>query len=60
MLFVPPVVGQKKVQSARTGPSEVSGELIKLLQGLLVLGSKENGDVLMGCRGFHIDSFLSI
>lgn len=60
MLLVPPVVGQKKVQSARAGPSEVPGELIKLLQGLLVLGSKENGDVLVGCRGLHIGSFLSI
>ena len=46
MLLVPPVVGQEKVKSPSSGAPEVSGQFIKFLKRVLVLGSKEQVDGL--------------
>ncbi len=46
MLLVPPVVRQEEVKSSSSGSSEVSGEFIKFLKRVLVLGSKEQIDGL--------------
>lgn len=44
MLLVPPVVSQEEVKSSSSGSPEVSGEFIKLLKRVLMLGAKEQVD----------------
>lgn len=44
MFLVPPVVRQEEVKSSCSRTSKVSREFIKLLKGVLVLGSKEQID----------------
>ena len=44
VFLIPPVVRQEEVKSSCSGASYVSGEFIKFLQGVLMLGSKEQID----------------
>ena len=53
VLFIPVVMGQEKVQRTCSGASKGSGELIKLLQGLLVLVPKEEIDDFGFLRLIH-------
>ena len=56
MLFIPFVVRQEKVQGSCSGAPEGVGEFVKFLEGLLVLLSKEDGDIL----GFYGSGHLSV
>ena len=44
MLLIPAVVSQEEVKSPSSGSPEVSGEFIKLLKRVLMLGAKEQVD----------------
>ena len=56
VLFIPFVVRQEKVQCSCSGAPEGSGKFIKFLECLLVLLSKEDGDVL----GFDVIRHLAV